>query len=87
MPGQHQVEHHQVGRVVAHQRGDGLAVAGLVDVVTGRAQVGDHDLAHGRVVVDDQHPGHRTSPSSSQHDRQHDRPAIVTPATTSQPAA
>ena len=64
-PGQHQVEDHQVGRVVAHQRGDGLAVAGLVDLVTGRAQVGDHDLAHGRVVIDHQHPGHRTSPQLS----------------------
>ena len=36
-----------------------LAVGRLVDLVPGRAQVGDHHLADGQVVVDHQHPGHR----------------------------
>ena len=39
-------------------RQGGLAVAGLVDVVPAGAQVGDDDLADGRVVVDHEHVGH-----------------------------
>ena len=55
MPGQHQVEHDQVGGRLAHEPQRRLAVGGLDHLVPVGAEVGHHDLAHGRVVVDDQH--------------------------------
>ena len=76
MPGQHQVQHDEVGapsRIGAQRR---LAVAGLDDLVAGRSQVGGHHLAHGGVVVDHEHRamghsssavgrGERSSPSAT----------------------
>ena len=53
--------------------------AGLVDVVPGRAEVGDHDLAHGHVVIDHQHPRHRhpLGPSVRRLRRHERRPATA----------
>ena len=58
MPGQHQVEDHEVGAAAAHGRQGSLAVARLGDLVPAGAQVGHDDLAHGQVVVDDEHLSH-----------------------------
>ena len=60
-PGQHQVEHHQVGRPLSEQPQRRLAGVGLERVVAVGAQVGEHDLAHRRVVVNDHHAGHARS--------------------------
>ena len=56
---QHQVEDHQVGGTVAQQCERALAVGGLVHLVPGGPQVGDHDLADRHVVIDHQYPCHR----------------------------
>src|SRR5680860_647500 len=61
----------------------GLAVADVDHLVARGAEVGDHDLAHGGVVVNDQDPSHRPSSSSPLHARvarppgQPPRPTLV----------
>ena len=54
-PGQHQIEHEQVGLVGAHQLQAGGPVGGLEHFVPVAGQVATQHLAHGVVVVDDQH--------------------------------
>ncbi len=51
---QHHVEHHQLGLGALDQVAGGDAVAGLEGAVPLAAQVGGDDLAHDRLVVDDQ---------------------------------
>ena len=60
--GQHHIEHDEVGPLVSHHRQRGLAVGRLRDVVPLGAQVGQHHLADGRVVVDDEHVRHQGVP-------------------------
>ena len=55
---QHQVEDHQLRRRLRHGRQGLVAVRCRRDGVPGLGQVGDHDLAHGRVVVDDEYRRH-----------------------------
>ena len=59
MPGSIRSSTTRSARVARASSQRGLAVAGLVDVVAGRPQVGHHHLAHGVVVVDDEHAGHQ----------------------------
>ena len=55
MPGQHQVEHDQIGTLVGHQLQRLRAVAGDPGPVPGPLQVARDDLGDRRLVVDDQH--------------------------------
>ena len=57
-PGQHQVQHHQVGGLLAHHVQRLLPVPDVRDRVAACAQVGDHHLTDRVVVVDDKNPGH-----------------------------
>ena len=55
----YRTEHDEVRRVGAHRPEGLLAVGCLGHRVAGSSQVGDNHLAHGDVVVDDKHSGHR----------------------------
>ncbi|GAA4419824.1 hypothetical protein GCM10023169_10870 [Georgenia halophila] len=59
--GQHQVQDHQVVGQAGHRPQRGLAVARLHGFVTLCPDVGRRDLAHRRVVVDHEDPGHQVS--------------------------
>ena len=61
MPGQHQVEHDEVGGAVPGERQRREPVLRLEDLETRPGQVAAHDLAQGEVVVDDEHGGHGSS--------------------------
>jgi hypothetical protein len=56
MPGQHQVQQHQVGLVLAEHRHRLVAVRAQRGLVALAAQHDAEHLGQRRVVVDDQHP-------------------------------
>ena len=89
MPGQHQVEHDQVGGAGAHGAPARPRRRRPRRRVLGGAQVGHDDLADGGVVVDDQHRATLTSGRRARvrDGGRDDRTATTTrPASTSQPA-
>ena len=55
MPGQHQVEHDEVGLALLHAAQRLLPVGGLDHLVPVGPQVGHHHLADGVVVVNHEH--------------------------------
>ena len=76
---QHQVEHHRVGP----GRGGGPqrrpAVGGEVDAVARLAEVAGDDVAHGGVVVHDEHPGRHDASVTTAHPRAGRRHRTVSP--------
>ena len=78
----HHVEHDQVGRLVAHGGQGARPVGRLADLVAGVAEVVDDDLAHGGVVVDDQHLRHRDSLLARVTGGTRTNPATATSTTT-----
>src|SRR5262249_28725185 len=61
--GQAQVQDDHVGMVAGHGGEPGGAVGGGADVVFAGAEVDLHAGQDGRLVVDDEHPGHAPAPS------------------------
>ena len=55
-PRQHDVEHHEIGHDLRGQLEGDQSVGGQGDVITLTSQVAGHDVADGRVVIDDQNP-------------------------------
>ena len=55
MPGQHQVEHDEVGPLLAGELDRARAVAGDARVVARALEVARDDLGDRRLVVDDEH--------------------------------
>ena len=59
--GEHHVEHDEVGRASSERVACGVAVAGLERAVPLALEIADDDLAHDRLIVDDEHGLHLRS--------------------------